>query len=568
MNSGYKLYDVPNISTIQEMVLRSAELYADKKALVDLTDYPVKELSFAELLKYIKLLGTGLQSLGIKERAHVAVIGENRVQWGLTYLTALCYNMVIVPVDKNLPTNEILNIIHESESEAVVFSDSYLSLFQEKAQSLKKVKHLICMDKEVKSDKIHGMPEMLQQAGKGKLVDFPSINQDEVCEIIFTSGSLGRAKGVMLSQKNLASNLVAMTKMVNIVSSDRFLSVLPIHHTYECTCGFLCPVYCGSTVYYAKSLKTVTDDLKISKATILLGVPLLYEKMFKRIYKTIHENPVKRTIIPPLIKISSLLKTVGWKNSKKAIFKELHEKFGGEIKLFIAGGAAPDPAIAAGLQEFGFNFIQGYGLTETAPILALNRVDFFKDDAAGLPLPGVSIKINNPDAEGVGEIFAQGPSVMLGYYNNPELTKETFEDGWFKTGDIGYFDSDGFLHISGRKKNVIISKSGQNVFPEELEDVLRRSPFILESLVYGERSEKEGEIIAAMIVADGEAIIEHAETHNEKITPDFIYKLIEKEVKKCNSELSSYKQIKKFTIRDSEFEKTTTQKIKRYKVEA
>lgn len=568
MNPKYTLFDVPKISTVQEMVKRSAEVYSSKPALVDLTDYNLNKVTFGELLKNIKLFGTALESIGIKERTHIALIGENRVQWGLTYLTAMCYNLVIVPVDKNLPTNEILNIIHESESEAVVFSDTYLSLIQEKRHSLKRVKHLICMDRAVKLDNIYGMMDLIHQTESTQIKSFPQINTSEVCEIIFTSGSLGRAKGVMLSQGNLAENLMAMTKMVNIREEDRFLSVLPIHHTYECTCGFLCPLFCGSTVYYAKSLKSVTDDLKISRATILLGVPLLYEKMFKRIYKTIEENPVKRTIIPPLIKVTNLLKTAGWKNSKKVIFKELHEKFGGEIKLFIAGGAAPDPAIAAGLQEFGFNFIQGYGLTETSPILALNRVDYFKNDAAGIPLPGVTIKINNPDTDGVGEIFAKGASVMLGYFNNEQLTKESFEDGWFKTGDLGYIDKDGFLHISGRKKNVIISKSGKNVFPEEVEDVLRRSPYILESLVYGEKSEKEGEVIAALIVVDAESLIEYAETHGHKITEEFIRTMIDKEVKKCNSELAGYKQIKKFTIRDNEFEKTTTQKIKRYKVEA
>jgi long-chain acyl-CoA synthetase len=347
----------------------------------------------------------------------------------------------------------------------------------EKKSSLLKLKYLISMDEEKSDNEIFSMTEIIDK--QNSYVDkLPEIDPTEMAEIIFTSGSLGRAKGVMLSQKNLAANLMAMTSMIKIGPEDRFLSVLPIHHTYECTCGFLCPLYAGASVHYARSLKTVVDDLQKVKATILLGVPLLYEKMFKRIYKGIQEDKLKSKIVPPLVKLTNIADAIGWKGAKKIVFSELHKKFGGSIRLFIAGGAAPDPKIAKGLREFGFNFVQGYGLTETAPIVALNRLYAFKDNAAGLPLPGVQIKINNPDQDGVGEIFVKGDNVMIGYYKNPKLTQESFENGWFKTGDLGFFDEDGFLHIAGRKKNVIIANNGKNVFPEEIEDLLKRSPFI------------------------------------------------------------------------------------------
>lgn len=316
------------------------------------------------------------------------------------------------------------------------------------------------------------MNELINNSSPAELSDLPEINPDDTAEIIFTSGSLGRAKGVMLTQKNLASNLMAMTMMVKITSEDRFLSVLPIHHTYECTCGFLCPVFMGSSVHYARSLKTVVDDLQNVKATILLGVPLLFNKMFKRISKTISEDKMKSKVVPPLLKLTGLIEKAGVGGIKKKVFKDLHHKFGGSIRLFIAGGAAPDPEVAKGLREFGFSFIQGYGLTETSPILALNQPDNFKDDAAGLPLSGVEIKINNPDPEGRGEVWAKGPNVMKGYYKNQNLTDEVFDNGWFKTGDIGFMDKEGFLHISGRMKNVIIANNGKNVFPEEIEDIL------------------------------------------------------------------------------------------------
>lgn len=565
MVKKYALYEVPQISSIQEMLIRSANEYPDKIALEDLIDNPIPKVTFKELRDFVFRFGKALNEIGIKERDHIAVIGENRVQWGITYLTAMTFNLVIVPIDKNLTTNEILNIIHESDSKAIVFSNTFKEMFLEKKSSLMKLKYLISMDEQKSTDEIYSMVEMIEK--QNAYVDrLPKIDPSEMAEIIFTSGSLGRAKGVMLSQKNLAANLMAMTSMIKIGPEDRFLSVLPIHHTYECTCGFLCPLYAGASAHYARSLKTVVDDLQKVKATILLGVPLLYDKMFKRIYKGIQEDKIKSKIVPPLVKLTNIADAIGWKSAKKIVFGELHKKFGGSIRLFIAGGAAPDPKVAKGLREFGFNFVQGYGLTETAPIVALNRLYAFKDNAAGLPLPGVQIKINNPDADGVGEIFVKGDNVMLGYYKNPKLTQEAFENGWFKTGDLGYFDEDGFLHIAGRKKNVIIANNGKNVFPEEIEDLLNRSPFIQECMVYGEQNDKHDEVIAVQIVTDAEAFIEYSEKNNVQITPELVNDIISEEIKKVNKELANYKQIRKFYIRDTEFEKTTTQKIKRYLV--
>ena len=548
------------------MLIKSASLYKEKLALEDLIDNPVSSVTYNQLLENVLKFGNALKKLELKERTHIAVIGENRVQWGIAYLTAMLFNYVVVPIDKNLPTNEILNIIHESDSEMIVFSDTFASMLKEKRHALKKMKYYINMDLLSEKEEFYSMIEMINNTGIINLNELPKINSSDFAEIIFTSGSLGRAKGVMLTQGNLTSNLTAMTSMIKITSEDRFLSVLPIHHTYECTCGFMCPLYMGSSVHYARSLKTIVEDLQKVKATIFLGVPLLYDKMFKAIYKSINEDKVKSKVVPSLIKATNLVEKVGWKSLKKKIFKELHEKFGGAIRLFIAGGAAPDPKVAKGLREFGFNFVQGYGLTETSPIVALNQLNNFKDNAAGIPLPGVEVKINNPSSDGVGEVFVKGLNVMSGYYNNEKMTDDTFENGWFKTGDLGYMDSDGFLHISGRKKNVIISKNGENVFPEEIEDLLNRSPYILESFVYGQKDEKQDEIIAAQIVTDAETFIEYSENNNVKITDELINNMIKGVVKDINKDLPLYKQIKKFYVRDKEFEKTTTQKIKRHLV--
>lgn len=546
------------------MIIQSSNTYGDKLALEDLTETPIPRLTYTGMLKQILKFGSALTSLGIKERSHIAVIGENRVQWALSYLTAACFNYVVVPIDRNLNKNEILNVIHESDADAVIFSSQYEQIFMESHTSLHKVKHYISMDPITYGHQFYSMAELIRNARGITVEELPSINPKEMSAIIFTSGTLGRAKGVMLSQHNIASNLMAMLSLFMMYPADRFLSVLPIHHTYECNCGLLCPLYAGSSVHFARSLKTVVDDLQTVKATILLGVPLLYDKMFKRIHKGIQEKKTVAKVLNPLIKFTDILQNVGWKNAKKSIFKELHHKFGGSIRFFIAGGAAPDPLVAKGLRDLGFNFIQGYGLTETSPILALNSPFKLKDDAAGIPLPGTEIRINEPDKEGIGEVFGKGPNVMLGYYKNQKATAEVFQDGWFKTGDLGYFDADGFLHISGRKKNVIISKSGKNVFPEEIEDVLNRSPFILESLVYGEEDAKLNEIIAAQIVVDAEAFIELAESTGKEITKEFLHQIIADEVSKVNKQISSYKVIRKFIIRDQEFQKTTTQKIKRF----
>ncbi|MCX7797797.1 MAG: AMP-binding protein [Melioribacter sp.] len=566
MKKELKLFEVPFIESIQDMILQSTRKFPNKLALEDLNDTPISRVTYSELLDNILRFGSALKKLGINERTHIAVIGENRVQWAISYLTAMCFNYVIVPIDRNLTTNEIMNIIHESDAEAIIFSGNFASLMAEGKSFLKKLKYYICMDETSEDKSFLNMKELINTSKPAEINELPKINPDDLAEIIFTSGSLGRAKGVMLSQKNLASNLMDMVSMILIDERDRFLSVLPMHHTYECTCGMLCPLYAGASVHYARSLKTVVDDIQKVHATILLGVPLLYDKMFRRIIKGIKENKLKSIIVPPLVKLTNLFTLAGFKNIKKKIFSELHEKFGGAIRIFIAGGAAPDPLVAKGLREFGFTFIQGYGLTETSPILTLNRLDNFKDDAAGLPLPHVQIKIHNPDENGTGEIWAKGPNVMLGYYKNEKATNEAFFDGWFKTGDMGYIDEDGFLHINGRKKNVIISKNGKNVFPEEIEDILNRSPFILESLVYGEKDAKQDEIIAAKIVVDAEALIEYSENKKVQITEELIHKIISEEVEKVNKQLASYKQIKKFYIRDKEFEKTTTQKIKRYLV--
>ena len=560
-----QLFEVPQIDSIQDMLIKSVERYKNKIALEDLTNYAINKATYSELYDYVLKFGSALQKIGIKPKDHIAVIGENRIQWAISYLTAMMFDLVVVPVDKGLPHGDILNIIHESDSTALIFSGSLKELFKDKKEVLVKLKHYICMDMETKENDIYSMTELIKNEPLTN-APLPKINPDDVAEIIYTSGSLGRAKGVMLTQKNLATNLVAMRQMVTINPEDRFLGVLPIHHTYQCTCGLLCPLYSGASVHFARSLKTIPEDMANTKPTVLLGAPLLYNKMYNKIMKTIQSKKTSSLLVNVLINLTDITQNIGWKNSKKLLFGKLHKTLGGSMRLLIAGGAAPDPKVSKFFREVGFTIIQGYGLTETAPILALNRLEDFKDAAAGLPLPNVEIKIDKPDKNGIGEIIVRGPSVMPGYYKNPSATNETFENEWFKTGDLGYVDEDGFLFINGRKKNVIIANNGENVYPEEIEDILNRNQFVLESMVYGEEDEKHDERIAALIVPDTAVFIEYSTNNNVQITPELVDQIISDAVKETNRQLPAFKQIKKFYLHESELEKTTTQKVKRYMV--
>jgi long-chain acyl-CoA synthetase len=312
------------------------------------------------------------------------------------------------------------------------------------------------------------------------------------------------------------------------------------------------------------SLKTVLEDMQRVRATILLGVPLLYDKMYKRIVAGLQERKLTAALVGPLKGAATLGEAAGIASLRRKLFRRLHDRFGGAVRILIVGGAAPNPVIAQGLRSLGFAFIQGYGLTETSPIVALNRLRKFRDDAAGLPLPNLEVRITEPDEEGRGEILVRGPSVMLGYYKNEEATRQVLKDGWFLTGDYGFLDREGFLHVSGRKKNVIVAANGKNVFPEELEDLVNGIPLVLESAVCGVASPSGSEEIAAVVVPNAEAIYHEAGRLGHEVSREWIAERIDREIRALNRKLPLYKQIRHVRIRDVEFEKTTTQKIKRY----
>lgn len=388
------------------------------------------------------------------------------------------------------------------------------------------------------------------------------IDTEALSILLFTSATTDTSKAVMLSHRNIAENLMAMSSMLNIVPDDVFLSVLPLHHTYENTCGFLCPHYRGAAVAYCEGLRHIVKNLQEAKATVMLGVPLIYESIYKRIWDQAAKNPKLLKKLKFGLKLSGFLRKFGINITKK-LFAPIHNNFGGNIRIFISGAAGIDPEVARGFRNFGIHFVQGYGLTECSPIVALNRDVDFKDEAAGLPLPGLEVRIDGAGSDGVGEIVVKGPSVMMGYYEDPENTAEALKDGWFYTGDLGFIDDDGFVHITGRKKNVIVTKNGKNIYPEEVETLLNKSRYIKECIVFGKDDPVYGDIVVSATVVPEMEIIE-SEFEGRKPTEDEIREIIRKEVKEVNKSLVTYKYVKDFNIRYEEFEKTTTRKIKRY----
>jgi long-chain acyl-CoA synthetase len=561
------LYEVRPIRDLKEMITSSVELFGEKAAFLlkreGNPDYiPV---SYRQYKQDIDALGTALVDLGLKDK-RIAIISENRYEWNVAYLAILCGTGIAVPLDKELPANEIDNLIKRSEANAVIYSQH----LAESMDTIRKSHEGVCfinMDTASDSDDILSYSRLMEQGrqllekGDRSFLD-ATINPEIMNILLFTSGTTDTSKAVMLSQKNICENLMNMCSMLYIDEKDTFLSLLPIHHTYECTCGFLCQMYRGCTVAFCEGLRHIVKNLKESGCTIMNGVPLIFESMYKQILHQASKKAGGLTKLKVAVKISNGLRKIGI-DIRKKLFKQIHDAFGGNLRLFISGAAGIDPHVAKGFRDLGITLVQGYGLTECSPIVALNRDICYKDDAAGLPLPNLEVKIANPDSDGIGEIICKGSSVMLGYYEDEEATKEAIRDGWFYTGDLGYFDEDGFLHITGRKKNVIVTKNGKNIFPEEIETILGRSPYIKESLVYGNKGEDDDVVVHAIIVPDYEKIEEAIK--NGTAPGNTPHDVIGNEVKNVNKQLVLYKYIRNFELRDEEFAKTTTRKIQRYK---
>lgn len=563
------LYEVRKIKSIKDVLVTSTELYSDRTAFLykKKGSEAYEAYTFRQFKTEVDALGTALISLGLKG-GRIAIIGENRYEWAVGYMAAVNGTGIVVPLDKDLPENEIENLLVRSRADAVIFTANLREYIINISKRLDFIKYYIDIDAQGEGNtglipfrSLTDRGRKLVAEGNRDFID-AEIDTEAMSILLFTSATTDKAKAVMLSQRNIAANLMAMSSMTNIVPSDIFLSVLPLHHTYENTCGFLCPFYRGAAVAYCEGLRHIQKNMQETKATVMLAVPLILEAIYKRIWDQAAKNPRTLKKLKFGIRLSNLLKKVGIDISRE-LFRPIHENLGGNMRLLISGAAGIDPKVSKGFRSFGIHFIQGYGLTECSPIAALNRDVDYRDDAAGLPLPGVEIKIVDPGSDGVGEICVKGPNVMLGYYEDPETTEKVLKDGWFYTGDLGYMDDDQFVYVTGRKKNVIVTKNGKNIYPEEIETLLAKSPYIKECMVYGKNDPVYGDVVvSATIVPDAEAI--QAEFGGRQPSDEEIRNLIRKAVKEVNKSLVIYKYVKDFDLRKEEFAKTTTRKIKRY----
>ena len=526
---------------------------------------PVKyvEKKYSQVVKDVKSLATALLDMGFKGK-RVALIGENRYEWVISYLAVTCGGMVIAPLDKALPDKEITSLIKRSEVDAVIYEKKHQELFEKlKADSEINLNTLICINEEDDTDSETISFESLLEKGrklikeKSKLYDEITIDANSMSIMLFTSGTTSAAKIVMLSQDNILTNLYAYQTHFKINQDDTLLSFLPIHHTFECSITILYGFYSGATIAFCDGLRYIQANLKEYEVSIFVAVPLVLETMYKKIMKAIADQG-KTKLINTMTKISNGLLKVHI-DIRKIVFKQIIDNFGGKLRMVLYGAASLDKDTIIGLNNFGINSIQGYGLTETSPVLTAEAENKHKPGSIGYPLDNVEIKIDNPDKEGVGEILAKGPNIMLGYYKDEKKTKEAFKDGWFRTGDYGYIDDEGFIFITGRKNDIIVLRNGKNVYPQELEFLISKLPYVAECMVFARNESNTDTAIVAKIVYNKEVM--------EKDYPDTkkedYEKIIWKDVKEINKTLPTFKHIKKVIVTDEPMIKTTTQKVKR-----
>ena len=560
------IHKMPKYQNLKEMLEKSGEIYGDKPAYIFKTEEAGKfrEITHKEFREEINQLGTALINMGLKDK-RIAVISENRYEWGVAYMATVAGTGVVVPLDKALPGNEIESLILRSEVEAIFYSNKYdhiMKGIKEKGNS--KIKFFISMDLEEQTDGIYAQKELVSQ-GK-KLIEEGNtefleakINNEEMGIMLFTSGTTAMSKAVALSHKNICANLFDIASTIKVDENDVFLSFLPLHHTFECTTGFIYPISKGCKIAFCEGIRHIADNIKEYRITAMVSVPILFENMYKRVMKNI-EKKGKLETVKKGIKISQFLLKIGI-DIRKKLFHEIHDNLGGRLRLFVAGGAALDPETEKGFNELGVATYQGYGLTESSPVIAAEDDKYRRLGSIGKAFPSLDVKIVEPNQEGVGELVAKGPSIMLGYYNNEEATKETIdEEGWLHTGDLARIDKDGYIFISGRKKFVIVLKNGKNIYPEELETLLNKIEGIKESFVYGKPEEDGDYKICSKIVYDEEIVQEVFGTAEEEKLKELIWQ----EVKKVNKTMPAYKYIREISITKEDLIKTTTQKIKRF----
>lgn len=552
-----KHYKVAQIENFRELLYRSASLFSSRTAFkLKNSNGEIYRITYENFKNDVISLGTSLINKGFLNK-RIAVIGKNSYQWCVSYLAASIVG-VVVPIDKELPVDDVINFMNVSNTVCILGDNKFL---KEITKNIEKVENLSTLFISFDNNGSNNFNTLLEEGNQLYLngdtsFDKTEIKPDELRILLFTSGTTGNAKGVCLSQKNICSNLMSVRGVVKVKRNDLFFSVLPLHHTYECTLGFLLPIYNGASIAFCEGLRHILKNMSEFHPSVILCVPLLLENMHKNIIKNMNNTlpqKYRKNNENPFNHLPAILKRI--------VRAKVKNTFGGRLRVFIVGAASINPSIISDFRALNLNTLQGYGLTECAPLVAGNNDFFQKDDAVGLPIPNVEYKIDNPNSDGIGEILVKGPNVMLGYFEDEKHTNETIIDGWFHTGDLGKIDKDGYLYITGRCKNVIVTKNGKNIYPEEVEHYLYDNPLISEALVFG--IEKDDETyVNAQIYPNMEAIVESL----KGITPskEEIRKIFSDIISNVNKKLPNYKHIKNFIIRDKEFEKTTTKKIKRH----
>lgn len=570
-----QLYDVKYVETIKEMIDASVEAFPDRVAYMYKDEHkePFKTMTYAEFKAEQNAIGAALIERGFKG-SKIAVIGENSHRWALSYYSVVCGVGVIVPIDRNLEPGEITNLLERADVEAIFASPKLAPTVVPLLDELPLVKQVIIMaapndevDELITDNRLITMSQLVAEGkelvaeGKQGYID-AQINADDLSTILFTSGTTGLAKGVMLSHRNLSQNVFNMSKYVHIPEAGRVLDVLPMHHVYEMTCTVMTSFYQGATVVICEGLKYIQKNFVEAECNIMLGVPLIFENIYRKIWT----NAEKSGSTDKLRRAIGMSMKLDLRNNRavtKRLFKAVHGIFGESLHLLIAGGAAIDPNVIAEFEAMGLPMMQGYGMTENSPIIAVNQDRYGKAASVGKPMPGTEVRIIDKDSSGIGEVICKGPSVMMGYYKDAENTAKTIKDGWLYTGDYGYFDEDGFLYITGRKKNVIVTKGGKNIFPEEVEYYLLLSDYICEVIVYGKPEEVKDDLICTAIMYPDYKALEETGAENDEDK----YKLLKEAVEEANSKMPPYKRVKRIEIREDDFIKTTTLKIKRFEKE-
>ena len=554
--------EVLEVTDLKDMLNKTRELYGDRPGYkIKIGEGKYKTYTHNEIRDMINYLGTALISLGLKGK-RIAVIGENRYEWELAYLSVVCGTGIIVPLDKSLPENELEELIERSEVEAIFYSKKYQETIEKIKYSEKnKLKHLISMDSDIHKEGIYSEKELIEKGkelveeGNREFID-AKINPEEMNIMLFTSGTTSKSKVVALSHHNMVSNVMDFASVLDVDCNDRILSFLPLHHVFECTVGMLYSLYIGAQRSFCDGIRHIVENLNEYKITFASFVPAIYESMYKTIIKNL-EKQGKLEAVKKLME-ENKAKTMA---EKKEIFKDIHNIFGGNIKLFVSGAAALDAEVEYAFRDWGINLCQGYGLTETSPVIGVETNENFRVGSIGKALPHIQARIDDANEEGMGELTVKGPNVMLGYYGDEEATKEVMEDGWFHTGDLAKIDEDGYIFICGRKKSVIVLKNGKNIFPEEMEALVNKVEGVKESFIFGKQQsdDKEDIKINVKIVFDREVMKEayKAETDEE------IRKVLQDKIKEINQIMPKYKAIRGMIISEEPLIKTTTNKIKR-----